>query len=697
MEPPSVLCPPPRSRSSHRPRNPGNLSTSAPPTPEPTSSAVGRAVIHAQPEGYSLLIRPTASPLGPHGTSAGACPALPHVGSEVSSRPGATKGFSVFRQPHPDVPEPRCPCPEGPCEDAAGCRKPQARGGVPWPRLGRQAWQAAHPWPRSPAWCPPASSSPTCLTPAEQPVAAECCHCPSEHEPQPVPLQATDLCRPPDHALLPPRRTWRCSCQSGLCPGGPTRVSAWAHRRSTCRAPRPQSPEPGPAPRRGAPAGPHPSAVSQCRARSRAAHPGARPQPAWPAATPARLRAWGAAGCVLQGRLQHDTGRGAPQTAEQVWPCSQQRIGHPRRARRHRSQSEDSSNTRPLPPCTRHGDSAPAPRLRSTLAQSPRTLVRNHAEPAPWGPQAGPLSGTEPPPRLWLRTSEMTLRQPGRRDLCDRHAGAKQDLPQSAQQPRAGLPAPELLFPGSHICSATKIPCWKPAAIADTERSKPRREAAQVPSGCQIPGPGHSATTIDPTTCSQVCVPPACRKDSRGLRSAESVSKAAGSPAASRLPSTSQSGRRTPAHRPKPPASARAPGAAARPAGSCSLQPASARSGGGPEPQLPRGPAAALTQTAAGGAAAEAARWNPGPATIRRPASPGRAGAPARVCAAADAGRVRVGRRGIRLVRGVRIAAASRTCYHAGGQGLSGVPLHGKGPDSLVGLFAVKAPAQLSS
>lgn len=54
-------------------------------------------------------------------------------------------------------------------------------------------------------------------------------------------------------------------------------------------------------------------------------------------------------------------------------------------------------------------------------------------------------------------------------------APAKRDLPQSAHQPRAGLPDPELLFPGSHICSATKITCWKPAAMAETARSEPCR------------------------------------------------------------------------------------------------------------------------------------------------------------------------------------------------------------------------------
>lgn len=189
---------------------------------------------------------------------------------------------------------------------------------------------------------------------------------------------------------------------------------------------------------------------------------------------------------------------------------------------------------------------------------------------------------------------------------------------------------------------------------------------------------------MDPYTCSQVCVPPACRRDSRGLRSAESVSKAAGSPAASRLRSTNQPGRRSPAHWPgmsKPPASARALGAAARPAGSCSLQPASAKSREGLEPQLPGGPAAALTQTAAGDAAT-------GPAMEPWPRKDGEGLLP-REERGLHLGMSRRGRRARSrrttwdpVVRGVRTAAASRTCHHAPGQGPSGVQPHGKGPGS---------------
>ena len=123
--------------------------------------------------------------------------------------------------------------------------------------------------------------------------------------------------------------------------------------------------------------------------------------------------------------------------------------------------------------------------------------------------------------------------------------------------------------------------------------SSPSSGSRPGPPTLPVPGPG---ALVYPSTCPEVCVPPASRGGSGGLRRAESVSRptaasvcAAAGPQARLLrasqparPPRRAAQRSTRAHRPRPPEApgARGSGAAARPAGTCSPQPAETVAGG---------------------------------------------------------------------------------------------------------------------
>lgn len=88
---------------------------------------------------------------------------------------------------------------------------------------------------------------------------------------------------------------------------------------------------------------------------------------------------------------------------------------------------------------------------------------------------------------------------------------------------------------------------------------------------------------------------------------------------------------------------------------------------------------------------------SPRPTAMGKPATPGRvrSRAQARLCAAAETGRVRVGQRGMHVVRGPRAAAASRGL--SPGRGPSGVRLYGKGPGFSSGWVRGHTPRALES
>lgn len=75
--------------------------------------------------------------------------------------------------------------------------------------------------------------------------------------------------------------------------------------------------------------------------------------------------------------------------------------------------------------------------------------------------------------------------------------------------------------PGAHPQSVPRL--RRPGPLRPRHSITLPREAAQAPGGCQIPSLRHSRTTVDPFTCSEVCVPPSCRGVSRGLRGARSL------------------------------------------------------------------------------------------------------------------------------------------------------------------------------